>query len=175
MARKRRNNYGSVHSSSKKHPNKRSARKNSARERCRVLLSDLRHDPGSYTKLLRKHHLDTRTAHKYLRSALKAGPHGRVHASKSDRLIRDLLFPSPSGDFPLKIRGSRSASKLSEFFRDRDKLLRGKVRAEEFEAKWQGVRIAGREVFADTGTIFLRAEAGDLKVENLYASVGGAE
>jgi len=47
--------------------------------------------------------------------------------------------------------------------------------AEEFEAKWRGVRIAGQEVFADAATIFLRADAGDLKIESLYASVGGAE
>ncbi len=65
--------------------------------------------------------------------------------------------------------------KLSEFFADRDKLLRGKVRADKFEAKWRGVHIAGQEVFADTDAIFLRANAGDLKVENLYASVGGVE
>ncbi|PYV79426.1 MAG: hypothetical protein DMG96_04145 [Acidobacteria bacterium] len=43
---------------------------------------------------------------------------------------------------------------------------------EKFEAKWRGVRIAGQEVFADVAAIFLRANADDLKVETLYASVG---
>jgi hypothetical protein len=89
--------------------------------------------------------------------------------------MRELLFPTPSGDVPVRIRGSRAATKLSEFFRDRDWLLRGKMPADKFEAKWLGVRIAGQELFADSATIFLRAEAGDLKVENLYASAGGAE
>ena len=76
---------------------------------------------------------------------------------------------------PVRVRGSQAATKLSEFFRDRDKLLRGKVSPEKFEAKWRGVRIAGQEVFADVAAIFLRANADDLKVETLYASVGGAE
>jgi hypothetical protein len=89
--------------------------------------------------------------------------------------MRELMFPLSSGDVPARIRGSKAATKLSEFFRDRDKLLRVKLSADDFEAKWRGVRIAGQEVFADAASIFLRADAGDLKVENLYASTGGAE
>jgi hypothetical protein len=100
---------------------------------------------------------------------------GAFGAAKSDRFTRNLLFPSPSGDIPRQIRGSKAATKLSEFFHDRDTLLHGRMSAREFEAKWRGVRIVGQEVFADAATILLRAHAGDLKVENLYASVGGAE
>jgi len=152
------------------------AREKASRERSLALLSDLRRGEGSYSELLRKHHLDTRTAHKYLRRDLRGGTGGqRVRPSKADSRVRPLLFPDSSGDILARIRGSHTASKLSEFFHDRDKLLRGKMSAKEFEAKWRGVRIAGREVFADTDAIFLRANAGDLKVENLYASVGGAE
>lgn len=154
----------------------RRAREKASRERSLALLSDLRHGEGSYSQLLRKHRLDTRTAHKYLGRNLLGGSRGqRVHASKTDRLVRYLLLPLSSGDVPTRIRGSNAATKLSEYFHDRDKLLRGKMTAEEFEAKWRGVHIAGQEVFADTAAIFLRAEAGDLKVENLYASAGGAE
>lgn len=141
-----------------------------ARRRSLGLLSDLRAGEGSYTKLLSDYRLDTRTARKYLGAALRIGTDGRVHASESDRLTRRLLFPGPSGDIFMRIRGSRAASKLSGFFNDRDKLLRRKMTAEEFEAKWRGVRIAGQEVFADAATIFLREEFGDLKVESLYAS-----
>jgi hypothetical protein len=89
--------------------------------------------------------------------------------------VRELLFPTASGDVPVRIRGSKAATKLSEFFSDREKLLGNKMSPEEFEAKWRGVRFAGQEVFADPATIFLRADAGDLKIESLYASVGGAE
>lgn len=153
----------------------RRAREKAPRKRSLELLSDLRAGEGSYGKLLRKHHLDTRTAHTHLGAALRIGRGGRVHASKSDRLMRELMFPQSSGDVPMRIRGSKSATKLSEFFNDRDKLLGNRMSAEQFEAKWRGVSIAGQEVFADAATIFLREDAGDLKVDDLYASVGGAE
>jgi hypothetical protein len=156
-------------------PKMRSARENSSRRRSRALLHDLRRGEAPYVELLRKYHLDTRTARKHLGAALHIGPGGRVHASKSDRLTRELLFPLSSGDVPTRIRGSKAATKLSEFFNDREKLLRNKMSAEQFEAKWRGVRIAGQEVFADSATIFLRADAGDLKVDHLYSSVGGGE
>jgi len=151
-------------------------REKASRERSLALLSDLRRGEGSYSELLRKHHLDTRTASKYLGRDLRGGTRGqRVRPSKADSRVRELLFPSSSGDVPVRIRGSKAATKLSDFFRDRDKLLRGKASADKFEAKWRGVRIAGQEVFADAASIFLRADAGDLKVENLYASTGGAQ
>ena len=84
-------------------------------------------------------------------------------------------FPTSSGDLTVPVRGSQAATKLSEYFRDRDKLLRGKMSAEKFEGKWHGVRIAGQEVFADAAIIFHMANAGEMKIENLYASTRGAE
>jgi hypothetical protein len=152
------------------------ARENSSLERSLALLSDMRRGKGPFETLLRQHHLDRRTAYKHLGRDLVRGTRGqRVRPSKSDKRARPLLFPASSGDIPQRIRGSRAATKLSEFFQDRDWLLRGKMTSDKFEAKWRGVRIAGQEVFADAATIFLRAEAGDLKVETLYASPGGVE
>ncbi len=84
------------------------------------------------------------------------------------------MFPMSSGDVPIRTRSSRAATKLSDFFRDRDKLLRGKVSSDDFEAKWRGVQVVGRELFVDTAAIFQMANAGELKLENLYASTGGA-
>ncbi len=151
------------------------AREKATRERSLALLSDLRGGKGPYTELLRKHHLDTRTAHKYLGQDLLGGTGGkRVRPSKADRRVRELLFPMSSGDLPILTRSSKDATKLSEFFHDRDKLLRGKLTAQTFEAKWRGMRIGGQEVFADVTVILDMANAGDLKVENLYASTGGA-
>ena len=80
----------------------------------------------------------------------------------------------PFGDLPVTIRDSRQASKLSEYFNDRDKLLSGKMTAREFETKWRGARVAGQEVFADASEIFRMANAGVLKMENLYASTSSA-
>ena len=151
------------------------ARQKLTRERALALLSDLRRGKGSYSELLRKHRLDTRTAHRYLGRDLLGGTGGEpVRPSKADRRVRELMFPTFDGDVPVRTRSSQDATKLSEFYRDRDKLLRNKMSAHDFEAKWRGVRIAGRELFADAAAILVMANAGVLKVENLYASTGGA-
>jgi len=151
------------------------AREKATRERALALLSDLRRGEGSYSELLRKHCLDTRTAHRYLGRDLLGGTHGKpVRASKADRRVRELMFPRSFGDVPVRTRSSKDATKLSDFFHDRDKLLHGKLSADDFEAKWRGVRVAGQELFADASAILGMADAGELKVENLYASTSGA-
>jgi hypothetical protein len=140
------------------------------------LITDLRGGKGSWKDLLREHHLGSRTARKYAGRDLLGGGRGNpVHASKSDRRVRDLLFPMPTGDVPIRTRSSRDATKLSDYYNDREKLLYGKLSMAEFEAKWRGVRIAGEEVFADAGAILEMADADVLKMENLYASVGGEQ
>lgn len=145
-----------------------------ARERSLDLLSDLRRGDTTYSALLRKHHLDTRTAHKYLGRNLIGGANGKsVRASKSDRLVRPLFFPDSIGDLPARIRGSKAATRLSEFYRDRAKLLGGELSPSDFEAKWRGVHIAGKQVFADVTEIFRMQSADALGIESLYASTGG--
>jgi len=151
------------------------AREKAIHERSVNLLSDLRRGEASYTQLLRKYHLDTRTARRYLGRDLLGGAGGEpVRASKADRRVRELLFPTPLGDLPVRTRSSRDATTLSDFFHDRYKLLRNKLSASDFEAKWLGVRVAGQELVADTAAILRRAHAGDLKPEDLYASTAGA-
>jgi hypothetical protein len=150
------------------------ARQAATYQRALALLSDLRRRIGSYNELLRKHHLQGRTARKYLGRDLIGGTRGkRVRASKSDRRVRDVLFPTSLGDILIRTRKSQDATKLSEYFHDRDMLLRGKLRAYDFEAKWRGTRVAGQELFADTNGILLMADADVLKLENLYASTSG--
>jgi hypothetical protein len=83
------------------------------------------------------------------------------------------MFPKAIGDVPIRTRSSRDATKLSEFFHDRDSLLRGKMSAEDFEVKWRGVHVAGEELFADVSAILSMADADVLRLENLYASTGG--
>ena len=84
------------------------------------------------------------------------------------------MFPTHFGDIPLRTRSSKLATKLSEFFQDRAQLLRGKLGVHEFEAKWRGVHIAGQELLADSSIIFRMANAGVLKMENLYSSTASA-
>lgn len=145
-------------------------------DRTTNLITDLRGRKGSWPELLRKHHLASRTARKYGGRDLLGGGRGNpVRASKSDRRVRDLLFPMPTGDVPIRTRSSRDATKLSDYYNDREKLLYGKLSMTEFEAKWRDVRIAGKPVFADAAAILEMADADVLKMENLYASVGGEQ
>jgi hypothetical protein len=81
----------------------------------------------------------------------------------------------PVGDIPIRTRSSRDATKLSDYYNDRDKLLGNKMSPEKFEAKWHGVRIAGEDVFADVQAILEMEDADVLRMESLYASVGSAE
>lgn len=151
------------------------ARAKAALQRALNLLSDLRRGKGPYSKLLLKHHLSSPTARKYLGRDLLGGTRGKpVRASKADRRVRVLMFPKADGDVVIRTRSSRDATKLSEFFNDRDKLLRGELSAEHFEVKWRGVHVAGQELFADAAAILDMADADILKLENLYASTGGA-
>jgi len=63
------------------------------------LLYDLRQGEDPYTTLLRKHGLSSRKARRYLGTNLLGGgtPGKRVRASKTDRLVRELMFPTPFG------------------------------------------------------------------------------
>jgi len=141
-------------------------------DRTTNLVTDLRRGEGSYTELLRKHHLGSRTARKYAGRDLIGGTRGKpLGASKADRRVRDLKFPKSFGDVPIRTRSSRDATKLSEYYNDREKLLQGKLAVAKFQAKWRGVRIAGEEVLIDVRTIFEMAEADVLKMDSLYASV----
>jgi len=140
------------------------------------LLSDLRHGEGPYTKLLRKHRLNTRKAHWYLGANLLGGSHGnRVRASKTDNLICELFVPTLAGDVRKPVRGLSAATKLANYYNDRDDLLGEKMSPEEFEAKWHGVRVNGSDLLADTDEIFRMENAGVLNMENLYASVESTE
>jgi hypothetical protein len=97
-----------------------------------------------------------------------------VRASKADRRVRDLWFPESFGDERIRTRSSQDATKLSDYYNDRDKLLGNKISAEEFEAKWRGVRVNGRELYADAAGIFRMEDGGILNLKDLYSN-GGPE
>jgi hypothetical protein len=152
------------------------SREKATYDRTTNLVTDLRRREGSYTELLRKHHLGSHTARKYAGRDLLGGTRGKpVRARKADRRVRDLWFPQSSGDVRIRTRSSRDATMLSDYYNDRDKLIGNKMNAEEFEAKWRGVHVAGEELFANADRIFQMEEADVLKIEDLYASVGSAE
>ena len=87
------------------------AREKATYDRTTNLIADLRRGEGSYTELLRKHHLGSGTARKYAGRDLLGGTRGKpVRASKADRRVRDLRFPQSSGDVRIRTRSSRDAT-----------------------------------------------------------------
>src|SRR5438309_10278442 len=79
------------------------SREKATYDRITNLVTDLRRGEGSYTELLRKHHLGSRTARKYAGRDLIGRTRGkRVRASKADRRVRDLMFPQSSGDVRIR-------------------------------------------------------------------------
>jgi hypothetical protein len=76
-------------------------REKSACDRTTSLVTDLRRGEGPYTKLRRKYHLGSPTARKYGNRDLIGGANGKpVRASKSDRRVRDLMFPKVRVTYP---------------------------------------------------------------------------
>ena len=81
--------------------------KKSKYDRTTNLIADVRGGKGTWPELLRKYRLTARTARKYGGRDLLGGGRGNpVRASKSDRRVRDLLFPTPTGDVILVTRRS---------------------------------------------------------------------
>ena len=149
------------------------ARQKATYDRTTNLITDIRGWQGFMDGTIPEAPPRSRTARKYAGRDLLGGTRGKpVRASKADRRVRDLLFPTPSGDVPIRTRNSHDATKLSDYYNDREKLLRGKLSVANFETKWRGVRIADEEVFADAPEILEMADADVLKMETLYASVG---
>lgn len=144
-------------------------------DRATAVLSDLRRGVADFRALCRKHGISPRSARTYLGRDLIGTRAKTLRARKSDKRIRNMHFPLPQGDLPVQTRNSRDATTLSNFYHDRDRLLHGKMDAHEFETKWRRVRVAGQELFVDTPGIFEMANAGVLKMENLYASTGGTK
>ena len=137
------------------------------------LLYDARHGEVDLPKLLRKHRLNARHARRYLGPNLLTVKGGKImRVSRNDTLVREIFFPKDFGDVREPIRGSRAATKLSQFYLDRGELLGGDMSPDEFEYKWRGKLIDGREVFADAEAIFRMEDAGMFNMESLYSIVG---
>jgi hypothetical protein len=91
-------------------------------DRTTNLITDLRRAEGSYPELLKKYHLASRTARKYGDRDLLGGTRGKpVRASKADRRVRNLVFPTPTGDAAIRTRSSRDATMLSDYYNEREK------------------------------------------------------
>jgi len=128
----------------------RNQREKAARERALHALATMRHG-AAISRAARENGVTPRTIKRYAGSALvQDRPGARIHAKKSDRLVRYLQVPGPNGPRDITVRGSKVASEFANYKADINRLLRGDRHA---MAKWHGKKIAGVELITDPKTL----------------------
>ncbi len=144
-------------------------RSQSARGRALNALADMRH--GSLiSTAARDNGVSQRTIKRYVGSALlQSRPGGRIRATKSDRLVRYLQLPGPSGPVDITTRGSKEATTAAQYKAAVNRFLGGDLEA---LAPWHGKKIAGVELVTDGPTLKSLAQK-ELLPHSLYRSLSG--
>lgn len=144
-------------------------RSDEARERALSALAAIRRG-ATLSRAARENGVTPRTVRRYVGSALVQGrPGGRIHATKSDRLVRYLVIPGPEGPREISVRGSKPASEFAKYKAAVNRFLRGDRNA---LANWHGKKIAGIELVTEPKTLVEQARK-DLLPYSLYRSLAG--
>jgi hypothetical protein len=115
---------------------------------------------ASPTAAARAEHIDLRTVHKYLGDNLKR--------NDTDSLIREMFVLTALGPVSVRIRGSRVASQLGKHAAAVQHFLRSGDSSRL--VPFQGERVAGYELIVDTKLLSTLAEAGALRLDDLYST-----
>jgi hypothetical protein len=140
-----------------------------SRERAIAALSAIRRG-ATLSRAAQENGVSPRTVRRYVGTELvqdRTG--GRVRATKSDRLVRYLVIPSPNGPREIAVRGSKTASEFAKYKAAVNQLLRGDRNA---MAEWHGKKIAGIELITASSTLKSLADKGLLPY-SLYRSFSG--
>lgn len=141
---------------------RRESKRKTYRQALRV-LARMRRTGVGLTSAAREEHVDPRTVRKYLRGELR----DRGRPTKADRRKREMLVPTPLGNVPATVRGSRQASRLGKYMSAVGKYLRtGDIQA---LAKFKGDSIAGHRLVTDPDLLSSLAQAGALTLDEIYA------
>jgi len=147
----------------------RSERARDSRTRALRALSAMRHG-ASISRAARDNGVTTRTIKHYAGSALlQHRPGGRIHATKSDQLVRYLQIPSPDGPIEITAHGSKEASEIARYKAAVNRFLVGDLNA---LAPWHGKKIAGVELITAGRTLKGLAQK-ELLPYSLYRSLAG--
>jgi hypothetical protein len=95
------------------------------------------------------------------------GSRGYV-ASKADHLVRVLLIVDDRGMVPIRVRGSREATRLGKYLVAVHKAVTNED--PKALADWHGKRIGGRKLITSLRKLMPLAESGSLSFEELYAT-----
>ena len=122
----------------------------------------------SITAAARAEGLDVRTLRRHAGNEIYETRSGEVRARK--RITRSMPFLGTDGELKtLRIRGGAATSLNAEYWSELQKALRS-GQLTEFEAKWRGTKVNGREVLSDAAKLSELAEAGVLNLGPLVMS-----
>ena len=148
----------------------RNDREMQARNRALHALAAMRHG-ASISRAARENGVTPRTIKRYAGAALvQDRPCGRFRATKSDRLIRYLQFPTPDGPKEIAVRGSKDATDLARYLSAVNQFLRGDRHALD---EFSGRQISGIDLITDGRILEALAEDEDFHIDSLYRSLSG--
>ncbi len=131
----------------------------------------------SLAEACRLEHIKPRTFLRYVGSSVRQDrPGSRYRATAGDRFRRDLQVPTALGPTKVPVYGSKAARELSKYANAINHYLRtgDASRLEPFKGKKVGVRGRKIELITDPSTLSALAQADVLRLDQLYASFGGA-
>ena len=138
------------------------------------VISQIRSQRTSLQQTSREMGISPRTVLRYGRSALKRGGNGRYQATKTDRLLRMLMIPTPGGPREIAVRSSRAASLLGDYWN----AVQGYLETGDKSrlAKFQGKSVtdasgAKLPLLTDLNELDRLGSAGVLSFESLYRRV----
>ena len=135
----------------------------------------MRREKLSLAEACRLEHIKPSTFLRYVGSAVRQDkPGARYRATTGDRFRRDLYIPTALGPMKVSVHGSKAATTLSKYANAINYYLRtGKTsRLRQFKT----VRIGKQqiELITEPATLSVLAEANALRLDQLYAAIGGA-
>ena len=144
-----------------------------ARARALEALARMRNKRVSLAQGARESQTSPRTVTKYAASALRKMDNGQHRAKPSDRLLRQLQFPTAEGLVPIDVRSSRIASLIADYSNAVKRyVLTGLTdQLEEYSGKFIKVGKQHYPFITDPRTLNRLANAGEVAFEDLYARV----
>ena len=128
----------------------------------------------SLSQAARAEHVKPLTIRKYVGSQFHQDAPGKPwRASESDRLTARMNVLTPLGMVVAEVRGSRQRSLLGRYNVALAKWRRGEPGGETELAAFDGKRVGGHVLITDVKLLATLEDAGEMGLEELYASLMG--
>jgi hypothetical protein len=161
----------------KNHPCLKSECEAQTRSRALHALAKMRREKLSLAEACRLEHIKPATFRRYVGGAVQQEkPGGRYRATRGDKLRRDLQIPTALGPTAIPIRGSKSATRVSNYLNAVGIYLRtgNQSKLKKFDGMKVGPRGRQVELITDPAALSSLAEAGALQLDQLYAAFNAA-